>query len=337
MCLNPKWIYKKGKYKEDNYRGQAGDFYELGTYSKCGSCTVCLAERANNWVIRNHYESKVHKRKCFITLTYAENPIFIVRKDFQDFMKRLRYYINQEEKNTKVRCFYAGEYGERHGRSHFHVIIYGWDDKNAKLLTVNKKKNIIYQSELIQKAWGLGRTSYQSFDDNEIPYIALYNTAQETFKKAYKMTLEKCRALQRKADDMIKHVTQRKNLLEELKEMEKILAETKEKYILIKEFNGWSVALGWEEFEKQYNMASKYAFQEYIGGNQFVTPTPWVKKLANMGDWQAAQEMFRREEELEKSKTEEEEIRKNQNRVERKRKKELLEWAEVRKNTDTGL
>lgn len=46
-----------------------------------------LGKKANNWVIRNFYEAKNNEKKCFITLTYAKTPIFLVRKDFQDWLK----------------------------------------------------------------------------------------------------------------------------------------------------------------------------------------------------------------------------------------------------------
>lgn len=364
MCLSPKWIYKKGFYKESNYRGNKGDFYELGTYSKCGSCEACINEKSNNWVIRNYYEQKGFGEKaCFITLTYKENPIFLVKKDLQDFIKRFRYEINKEylekqkyaKKNysprvfelwkqihedeyIRARYFAAGEYGSAKGRPHFHLIIYGWTDENIKLLDVNKKKNILYKSEIIEKTWGLGRTTYQKFNEYEVPYIALYNTAQETFKKAYKLTMEKVKALRAKADNLIRNQAQRKNLIIELQELEKELQDKKEKYLLIKEFNTWSLSLGWNQFAAQYFKTRNYAWIEYIEGTAFVTPTPWVKKLANAGIEAAAQEMFRREAEIIQSATEEEEARKTMNRLLHKRKKEILDYQEIgRKNNENGL
>lgn len=352
MCLKPKVIRKSGKYKKDNYRGMEGEYYEISTYTKCGCCSQCLAERANNWVVRNHYESKIHKEKCFITLTYAENPIILVRKDLQDFIKRFRFEINKEyykklnefkkkhsyeeikewkkehqKEYIRERNFYVGEYGTIKNRPHYHVIVYGWEDKNAKYIGVNKKTNILYQSKIIQECWGLGRTTYQKFGDKEIPYIALYNTQQEEFKKAYKMTREKAKQIENKVlNNKNMKEKQRRNLLEELKNIIKQMDEEKAKYMLIKEFNGWSTALGWEQFQKEYIKQRIYTFEEQIEDCTFATPSPWVKKLANEGDIQAANEMFRREKEIIQTFSEEEEATKNHNRIQTKRKKEHMEW-----------
>lgn len=351
MCLNPKWIYKKGFYKQDNYRGIEGQFYELGTYSKCGCCSQCIAEKSNNWVIRNYYEERAHKKKCFITLTYENDPIILHRKDFQDFVKRFRTYLmrttgrkakvlkigkNGEKKYIwkwlnfqKIRIFEAGEYGSRTLRPHGHIIIYGWKDSQAEYLDISKRGNIVYQSKIIQKIWGLGRTSYQSFNTKEAPYIALYNSPKETFKKAYKMNASKIKSLKRYAENHPKmDKKQRKNLINELNELEKELITSKAKYMLIKEFNAWSLALGWKEFEKEYYSEKIHDWKVYIGESQFVIPSPWVKKLANMGDIEAAEEMFRREREIEQAANEEEERLKNLNKTSERRKKEREGWTD---------
>lgn len=325
MCLNPKWIYKKGNYKETNYRGKEGELYEIGTYSKCGACEQCINERCNSWVVRNWYEQRAHKEKCFITLTYEDNPYFLVRKDGQDFMKRFRIKLERTT-GQKIRMFQAGEYGTLHGRSHFHYIIYGWEDKNPKYLNVNKKGNLYYQSKIIQDTWGLGRTSYQAFGDHEIPYLTLYETPQEYFKKAYKLTLEKCKKLRKLARNTMRHKEQYNNFITELNEYEDILKNEKSKYLAIKEFNSWSQGLGWEEFLKEYMKADQYTWIEYIEGHEYYTPTSWVKRLANMGFVDAAQEMYRREEMIQQETNEFLEGMKNRRKYEARRKKEILEW-----------
>lgn len=330
MCLNPKWIYKKGNYKENNYRGMAGEFYELGTYSKCGHCEICIAEKANNWVIRNKYEAESAKNgaKCFITLTYKENPYILIKKDLQNFFKRLRAYLKYNGFQGKIRYYGAGEYGSLNNRPHFHAIIYGWQDTKADYLTINKKMNIVYQSEIIEKCWGLGRTSYQKFDEHEAPYIALYETARESWKKGYKVTREKLKTLE--------EIYRRQNISKgrrimlgfELLKLREELENSKAKYMKVKEFNTWSLGLGWEEFERQYEKAEEYTFEEYIEDKAFVTPTPWIKKLANSGDIKAAEEMKRREELIKQSANELEEKLKNQLKVAKRKKEDLKKWGE---------
>ena len=329
MCLNPKWIYKKGQYKENTYRGFKDDFYEIGTYSKCGHCVQCVAEKCNNWVIRNYYESKIHQKKCFITLTYEENPYILIRKDFQNFMKRLRRNLEKQGYTDKIRMFMAGEYGTLKGRPHGHIIIYGWEDENKKYLGINKKGNILYKSDLIQKTWKKGRTSYQTFNDHEAPYIALYDTAKENFKKAYLINQKKLKFLENYSRTSAKlNEETRKNLIEELKIARYQLEESKGKYYAIKEFNGWSIALGWNQFYEEYSIKNEYTWQEYIEDKIFVTPTPWVKKLANMGDIEAAKEMFKREEEIIQASNELQESINNQCKVNDKTKKERKKWIE---------
>lgn len=336
MCLNPKWVYKQGRYKESNYRGEKGQFYELGTWSKCGSCETCVAERANNWLVRNYYEERAHQKKCFITLTYAENPYILVKKDMQDFLKRLRTNLDRST-GEKIRVFTNGEYGTINNRPHHHIIIYGWEDDQAKLIDINKKGNTVYQSKLIHETWGLGRTSYQNWHENEVPYIALYNTAQESFKRSYKLSREKIRVLERIAKNNIRMPEQqRKNLYKELSEYYEILEKEKKQYLQVKEYNTWSQSLGWEEFQKEYYRNNQYDFTEYINGTQFVvsTPSSWIKKLANEGDIQAAQEMFRRESEIIMSRTEAEERGKSIIKIMERRKKEIMDWRDQKTETE---
>ena len=334
MCLNPKWIYKKGQYKDDNYRGKKGQIYELGTFSKCGACSVCINEKANNWVVRNYYEEKANQKKCFITLTYRNNPIWIVRKDIQDFMKRLRRKIT-DRTGEELRVFYALEYGELNNRPHAHIILYGWEDENPQYLGINKKGNIIYKSKIIDKTWGLGRTSYQKFNDNEIPYIALYNTAKEEFKRGYKVTRETIKFMinyARKMEGKMEK-SQWRNLWELIIEKRKILEDEKIKYTTVSECNGWSIALGWREFLN--NWTENYVYVEYINDKEFVTPSPWVKKLANMGIKSAAEEMFRREKMIKQSANEDEEREKNKLKVERRKKSDMEKWQDTKKTIET--
>ena len=333
MCLNPKWIYKSGRRTEASFRGEAGSLYEIGTYSKCGYCEQCINSRCNDWVVRNYYESMAHKRKCFITLTYEDSSFILVRKDFQDWLKRFRTELDRSS-GEKVRFFHAGEYGTARGRPHGHFIVYGWDDEKAKYLTINKKKEIVYQSKIIQKTWGLGRTSYQPFADNEIPYVTLYDTPQGTFNKAYKLTQAKAKKIKETAITSIKNEAQRKNLFNELNEALDEMEAEKAKFRAIREYNSWSQALGWEEWYKVYTSNKNYAWKEYIGGCEYPTPTGWVKKAANLGHIDAAEEMYRREELHPVPNTTLTEILLNNSRAQEGKAKKIIEWHDKKRGLD---
>ena len=334
MCLNPKWIYKKGNYKETNYRGVEGELYEIGTFSKCGVCEQCINSKCNDWVVRNWYEQRAHKKKSFITLTYRDNPFFLVRKDGQDFMKRFRIHLDRTT-GEKVRIFQAGEYGTLNGRSHFHYIVYGWEDQNAKYLDINKKGNLIYKSKTIEDIWGLGRTTYQSFGDHEIPYLTLYETPQDTFKKAYKLNFEKAKKIEELARRNIRDKGQKENLIKELEEHRRELERSKKEYLAIKEFNAWSMSLGWEEFYKEYTSTrGKYVFTCYIENKEYPIPSSWVKKLANMGHTDAAEEMFKREEMQERETNELREKAKNRDKIQARRKRDLEKWIDKRRGLE---
>lgn len=330
MCLNPQYMHNKGKYLETTYKGEKGTPYDIEVYAKCGNCIQCTNEKSNNWVIRNRYEAKAHNKICFITLTYAESPYFLIRKHLQDFIKRLRRELERKEK-IKIRIFYNGEYGEKNNRPHYHVIIYGWEEKQEKLKykRLNKKNNIIYESETINKLWKHGIHAYQIFNKKEINYIALYNTARESEKRDYIISIENTKKLLKELKKKEQTHVHRFYMIQLLNKEIKKRENRKNKYICIKEFNGWSKALGWEQFYKEYQKNKEtYDFKEYLENKEFLTPSPWVIKLANKGDKRAINEMLSRSAELATNLTVEELKSKNLARLMTKRKNEIFKYIE---------
>lgn len=92
----------------------------------CGQCLPCRIDRRRLWAARLMLELRSHKAGIFLTLTYA--PEFLpaggtlVPKDLQDFLKRMRFHCP-----FKVRFYACGEYGERRGRPHYHLCLFGDD------------------------------------------------------------------------------------------------------------------------------------------------------------------------------------------------------------------
>lgn len=341
MCLYPKLIYREGKYKEDNYHGKKGEEYYITAFTKCGYCSQCQNEKANNWVIRNYYEEQKHKEKCFITLTYKDNPIFLIKEHAQKFIKRLRRYLEYHKiTDNKIRYFACGEYGTLHHRPHIHIILYGWEEKkeNLTFLEFNKKGNPIFKSEIIEKIWGYGRTTYQWFDSHEIPYITLYETPKLENAKGYLITKKHAKELLEKFKKMKENKNEHRGIiLQKLEKYIKKIEREKLQYICIKEFNLWSLAVGWDIFIKKYikggyDKNGLYDFKEYIEDKEFATPTSWVKKMANNGDEFAIKEMLVRADELTSRGTAESLRVENNQRQLAKTIKEKKEWQTKKDN-----
>ena len=105
MCLNPIWsvIWKdnENKNRVQIFSSQFKAERLLNEFPcnarvvplACGKCEQCSKSRALEWSYRLYHEAQDYKKTCFITLTYKDDPKFLIKKDFQNFMKRLRKAI----------------------------------------------------------------------------------------------------------------------------------------------------------------------------------------------------------------------------------------------------
>lgn len=139
----------------------------------CGKCRECISKRALEWATRAKHEISTHKESCFLTLTYDDQnlpSIFIVKHEFQKFMKRLR-------KKTKLplRYMVSHEYGSTTFRPHHHAIIFGWNPDNQKLLKTTKSGERIYTSPHLQSLWTYGYSSIGTANERTAYYIASYS------------------------------------------------------------------------------------------------------------------------------------------------------------------
>lgn len=148
----------------------------------CGSCDECKLQYRKMWTIRLSYEKRYHKKSCFVTLTYADEHLpegsTLVKEDLQLYMKRLRKRLGSK----KVRYFAAGEYGGEHERPHYHVILFGIDDKCPDFY--EKKWNAGHQGyDCKSYSWPFGRVSVDPVTEASLGYVAGYTTKKVKDKK----------------------------------------------------------------------------------------------------------------------------------------------------------
>lgn len=128
----------------------------------CGRCAKCLRKKQIDWCFRLNKELNASESACFLTLTYSdENLTFadggysLVRKDFQNFMKRLRKHA----KKTKIKYYACGEYGDQTERPHYHAIVFNLPRPFDKY---------------IRKAWKLGHIHVGTVTESSIMYTTKY-------------------------------------------------------------------------------------------------------------------------------------------------------------------
>ena len=131
----------------------------------CGKCPACLANRAQEWTYRLFAENKLHKKSCFVTLTYSDENLerlylspsglySLSKKELQNFNKRLRKNLSE-----RIRFYGVGEYGGHTKRPHFHEIIFGLGVEDRKL---------------IEQAWPFGFVTVGNVSPSSIAYVARY-------------------------------------------------------------------------------------------------------------------------------------------------------------------
>lgn len=155
QCISP--LNVKNKSKDLNNQNQY-------VTVPCGKCLPCLKRRASHWSFRLNEEAKISSSAHFLTLTYEICPSSkngyntLVKKDFQDFLKRLRKLCP----TNKLKYYACGEYGSQTQRPHYHAII------------LNLPRSIGQNPQLMDQTWGHGHTMSVSSNQLTINYVVGY-------------------------------------------------------------------------------------------------------------------------------------------------------------------
>lgn len=148
----------------------------------CGQCVGCRLERSRQWAIRCVHEASLHKKNCFITLTFDDEHLdpnrSLNKRDFQLFMKRLR-----KKYGEGIRYYHCGEYGSINQRPHHHACLFNFDFEDKKLWKVNNGV-LIYRSAELEKLWPYGFSTVGEVTFESAAYVARYVMKKVTGKKA---------------------------------------------------------------------------------------------------------------------------------------------------------
>jgi len=185
-CYSPITAYrsKQGRNSKGNWPlvfNQRDGYHDKPVTIPCGKCIGCKLEQSRQWGTRCMHESVMHETNCFLTLTYSDKYLphnqSVSKKEMQDFLKRLR----SEIKDSRIRYFLCGEYGEEKNRPHYHLCVFGYDFPDKEIIGLSKKGHIQYgNSKLLQKTWTFGYHTIGSLTFESACYVARYCTKKIT-------------------------------------------------------------------------------------------------------------------------------------------------------------
>lgn len=147
----------------------------------CGRCmSCCIAKQSSLQFLAQKELLKVYKSglgASFVTLTYNDNNVPYVsadlpyqtlqKDDFQKFMKRLRF--ESDKLNIKCKFIACGEYGDKLGRPHYHLALFGLSDALAQ--------------SIIKKVWTYGTSEIGALGAGGLRYVLKYMTKSRSTRE----------------------------------------------------------------------------------------------------------------------------------------------------------
>lgn len=119
---------------------------------------------------------------AFLTLTYDPKHLppggTLDLPEYQKFLKRLR-----DKTGPGLRFFGCGEYGDKFGRPHYHIITFNYRPDDTKIAKKGQDFNY-YTSRELDEIWGLGSTIIGDVSFDSCAYVARYCLKKITGKLA---------------------------------------------------------------------------------------------------------------------------------------------------------
>lgn len=127
----------------------------------------------------------MHPQNSFLTLTFSDEFMptngSIAKSDITQFIDRTRYHF-PEQQFSFMAC---GEYGEKLGRPHYHVLLFGIDFPDKK-----QETQTLCTSNKLQELWPYGHSTIGKVTYQSAAYTARYalkkingDKAEDHYKK----------------------------------------------------------------------------------------------------------------------------------------------------------
>ena len=157
----------------------------------CGKCEYCRLTYSKEWMQRCMLEERAWEHNEMLTLTYNEEHVpkaqgvdlktgevqevnTLCKKDVQDFLKRLRFHWSKKYGEDNIRFYMCGEYGEKFGRPHYHLLLFNFNCRDKKFYKKSQKGFDMFHSQIIEDIWGKGHIELNAITPETCAYVARY-------------------------------------------------------------------------------------------------------------------------------------------------------------------
>ncbi len=168
----------------------------------CGKCNSCRLSYSKEWMQRCMLEQRLWAYNEMLTLTYDEEHVpkakgcdmktgelgvevnTLCKKDVEKFLKDLRRYWKHHYNEDNIRFYMCGEYGELHGRPHYHLLMFNFNVRDKEYYKRSQKGFDMYHSKIIEKIWGRGHIELNEITPETCAYVARYVLKKQKGKGA---------------------------------------------------------------------------------------------------------------------------------------------------------
>lgn len=172
----------------------------------CGQCVACRLRKSTEWATRCMHEAKCHPWNIWVTLTYTDEnlpqryftgqyhpltakPVYsgtLYKRHMQAFYRAFRKALKKDlpiRHENQLRYYYAGEYGEKYRRPHYHACLFGVDLYDKKHYSNTAAGYELFTSETLSKLWPHGLHTISALTWETAAYTARYAMKKITGQK----------------------------------------------------------------------------------------------------------------------------------------------------------
>lgn len=170
-----------------------------GQIYSCGKCSACHNKYIRQWVFRLQRQQHSTPNCVFLTLTYSyehmpmyKGKMTLHKKDYQDFLKRLRKQLHDRE----IKYVLCGEYGSKTNRPHYHAIMFNVTQEDYNT---------------IHTAWGKGHVHVGTVTPASIAYTFKYSIKGDIKERDWRCTKQFVSMSQGLGEDFAFTITHKKS------------------------------------------------------------------------------------------------------------------------------